>query len=252
MIFWTNLVIFIQALLTPMSIIFVAVLVGLGLWLFHKKIAARTLFAVAFAIFVFFSYDFGTNLLLRPLENSVKTVNPLDFPHVNTVVVLGGGRQPDSGRSPTATLGKISTTRLVEGVNVLRKTGAQNLILTGKDRNYGSIAALMAQVAIDLGVEEHQIITIDNAVNTRQEAMYTAEFVRGDTIFLVSSAAHLKRAVKNFEREGVYVIPIATDYNTFPNAVKNIHHFFPSAERIVISNRAIHEHLGLFWEIFRR
>jgi uncharacterized SAM-binding protein YcdF (DUF218 family) len=252
MIFWTNFIAFIQAITMPLSLIFITTVVGIGLWFFKKKIAARALFATSFVLFFFFSYDFGMFFLVRPLENSVKTVNLSDYPQVRTVVVLGGGRQADNGRSASATLSTVTTVRLVEGIRVFNMTNAQNLIVTGKCRQYGSIAALMAQTAIDLGVDEHRIITIDNAINTRQEANYTAEFVRGDTVFLVSSAMHLKRAAKNFEKEGVYVIPVATDFHTYPNRSNNLSRYFPSAQRIDISRRAIHEYLGLFWEIFRK
>ena len=259
MVFWTNIVALIQAVLSPLSLIFLTFLVGTALWLFKgkehatpKKVAARIFWAISFALFIFFSYDFGRILLVSPLENSVKSVNLSDFKNVNTVIVLGGGRRADSDRTATAKLGTVSTTRLVEGISVFNKTGAQNLILTGGHRDYGSIAALMAQVAIDLGVDEHRIITLDKAINTRQEAKYAAEFVQGDTVFLVSSAMHLKRAQKNFENEGIYVIPIATDFHSCPNDAINMWLFFPSAQRIENSRRAIHEYLGLFREIFRR
>ena len=105
MIFWNNIVALIQAFLAPLSLIFVTFLAGLAFWLFKgkqpspKKIIARILFAVSFALFIFFSYDFGTFFLVRPLENSVKIINPLDFDNINTVVVLGGGRTRSLGKS---------------------------------------------------------------------------------------------------------------------------------------------------------
>ena len=258
MVFWTNTVIFLQGLFSPTSLIFLSFAAGIALWIFSgkrisRKIASRALFCASFALFIFFSYPIGTYLLVSPLEKSVAAINPLDYPDVNTVVVLGAGRGADIGRSPSATLGPVSTTRLVEGIRVFNISGAQNLILTGASRNHGSIAALMAQLAIDLGVDEHQIITIDNATNTRQEARFTSDFVRGDTVFLVSSAMHLRRAVKNFEREGVYAIPVATDFHVNPaDSPDGIRMIFPSPQRILSCHAAVHEYLGLFWEIFRR
>jgi uncharacterized SAM-binding protein YcdF (DUF218 family) len=249
----THLVKLIQAMLSPLALYVELLLVSLLLYWLGKKTAARIVFVLSFALLIFFSSEIGRDILVAPLENAHSIHNPLDYPNVKTVVVLGAGRNPESERSVTAKLTSTSITRLVEGIRVFNLIDGNNLILTGKsDSENASIAVLMRQCAIDLGVNEHKIITVDNAINTRQEARYTAEFMFGDTVFLVSSAAHLKRAVKNFEREGIFAIPIATDYQIHPGKAATISSFFPNSDRITHSGRSIHEHLGLLWEIFRR
>jgi uncharacterized SAM-binding protein YcdF (DUF218 family) len=144
-------------------------------------------------------------------------------------------------------------TRLIEGILLFKATNAENLILTGSDfLSDISIAMTMKQCAVELGVDEHKIITVDNARNTREEAKYTADFARGDTVFLVSSAAHLKRAVKNFEKEGIFCVPVPTDYQTQPGKIKMISDYFPGPQRIENCSKSIHEYFGLLWEVFRK
>jgi uncharacterized SAM-binding protein YcdF (DUF218 family) len=243
---------FIQEMFFPLPLFFGFSLLALVLFLRKKEIIARVTLVAAFVFLLFFSYDVGQNYLIRPLEGAIPIYNPKDFPNVKTVVVLGGGKNPNSDRPVTAILSQTSLVRLVEGVRVFNLTDANNLILTGADvLSDISIAAAMKECAVDLGIDESRIITIDRARNTREEAKYTAEFVRGDSVFLVSSATHLKRAKKNFEREGILVVPIATDFILHNYEKLTIWHFFPSPTRITNSGKAIREHLGLLYEIFR-
>jgi len=249
--FWV--VKFIQQFFAPLSIFFGLLTVAGVLYFNKKKLLAKIVFAVSIGVLLFFSYGFGVRLLAQPLENAIEIVNPQDFENVKTVVVLGGGSHPDSDRPVSARLTNITVARLVEGIRVFNLSNAENLILTGANLTRGnSIASLMRQTAVDLGVDESRIITLDHARNTREEAAHAAEFVRGDTVFLVSSATHLKRAAKNFEREGIFVIPMPTDFVVHNHKQKTLFHYFPRPHNIENSGKAIHEYLGLFYEIFRR
>jgi uncharacterized SAM-binding protein YcdF (DUF218 family) len=242
----------IELMLSPFALFCEFALISLLLLCFKKKIAAWIIFVLSFGMLLFLSYDYGQYFLANPLEKTYGVCNPLNYPEVKTVVVLGGGRYPESDRPVSAKMSYATTVRLVEGIKIFNLIDAQKLFVTGKDYNYdSSIAALMKQCAIDLGVDGEKIFTVDNARNTREEARYTAEIVRGDTVFLVTSAAHLKRAVKNFGDEGIFVVPVPTDY-IVQNKRKSISYYFPDPQRIVNSGKAIHEYLGLFAELFNK
>jgi uncharacterized SAM-binding protein YcdF (DUF218 family) len=216
---------------------------------FRRRIMAGFVLGIAIASLLFFSSDFGQNTLAFPLESSIPVVNPLDHPNIKTVIVLGGGRYDDSDRPANSTLSIISVSRLVEGIRVFNLINADNLVFTGKDFiSGGSIAMLMKQCAIDLGVEKSKIATIDNARNTREEANHCAEFFSGDTVFLVSSATHLKRATEIFNDEGIFVFPMPADYQIHKKDKKTLLDIFPNSSRLVDSDKSIHEYLGLLWE----
>lgn len=243
---------FIMEFFAPLTFFFGLLAFSAILYAFGKKIFSKLIFGFSILFLMFFSYEIGQNMLAKPLEDAIEICVPENFPNIKTIVVLGGGKNPESNRPVSAILSKTTLNRLVEGISLFNSTDANNLIVTGADlTGERSIAAAMKECAVNLGVDESKIITIDNARNTREEAKYTADFVQGDSIFLVSSASHLKRAKKNFEREGIFVVPVPTDY-IVQNGPKTIWTFFPSPDRIANSGRAIREYLGLFYENFRK
>jgi len=242
-------------LLYPVPLFCELLIISIVLSFFGKKISGKIVFVIAIAFFVFCSYDFGQIMIAKPLESEFPLVNPLDHPGVKTVVVLGGGRYPVSDRPANAKLTNVSIARTVEGIRIFKLTKAKNIIFTGKDyRNNSSIAGLMKLLAVDLGVDEKKIITVDNAVNTREEAKFCTEILKeGDTVFLVTSAIHLKRAVKCFEKEGIAVIGMPTDFQVQKNEIikNNPSIFFPNSYNLLMTQRSIHEYLGLLWEKIR-
>jgi uncharacterized SAM-binding protein YcdF (DUF218 family) len=202
----------------------------------------------------FFSSELGQDFLAKRLENSIPIVNPLDYPNIKNVVVMGNGLAFSSNRPANAKLSTIAVTRLVEGVRVFNLTQADNIFFTGlnfADHSL-SIAAIMKQSAVDLGVDETKIITIDNSRNSREEARYLSEYLKGDTIFLVSSAAHLKRAAINFENAGIFVIPMPTDYQKNNKKKKTLLCLLPNYNCLANSEKSLHEYRGLLWEKVRK
>ncbi|MDR0303626.1 MAG: YdcF family protein [Chitinispirillales bacterium] len=233
-------------------IFFIISALAVLLIVFKKKTAGIIVLIFAFFSLCFFSSDYGQNVLAHPLESSIPVTNPQEHLSVKTVIVLGGGRYEDSDLPANAILSPTSICRLVEGIRVFNLINANNLVFTGNDFVTGnSIATLMKQCAVDLGVNETKIIAIEDAKNTREEAKRCAEYFMGDTVFLVSSAAHLKRAAINFENEGVFVIQTPTDYQIHKKNKKIFFDFFPNSQRLVNSGKCIHEYLGLFWEKFK-
>jgi len=239
--------------LYPVSLFCELLIISIVLSIFGKKISGKIVFVIAIAFFVFCSYDFGQITLAKPLESEFPLVNPLDHPSIKTVVVLGGGRFPVSERPANAKLTNVSIARTVEGIRVFNLIKANSIIFTGKDDiNNSSIAGLMKLLALDLGIDEKKILTVDNAINTREEAKSCAEILReGDTIFLVTSAVHLKRAVKCFEREGISVIGMPTDFQVNEIAKNSPSVFFPNPYNLVGTHKSVHEYLGLLWERIR-
>jgi uncharacterized SAM-binding protein YcdF (DUF218 family) len=240
----------VEAMLSPLAIYVELTLFAILLRLFGKRILAYTVFALSFIALLFVSYDIGQDLLAAPLEKEYAVCDPRDYPEVKTIVVLGGGKFPESDKPTSAKLSKMTLARLVEGIRIFNMIDAQRLIVTGKDyTDDSSIAELMKRCAMELGVDGEKIITVDNARNTREEAKYTAEIVKGDTVFLVTSAVHLKRAVKNFGDEGVFVIPVPTDFQVHTRNKQSVAYYTPSPQRIANSGKSIHEYLGLLAEL---
>jgi|GEM_PF-2237723 len=235
--------------LSPLALFFELIISAGILICFKKKKIGTTVLVFALIFLYFFSSGFGQNFLAKPLENSITPVNPLDYPNVKTVFVMGNGTAFPSNRPANAKLTATAIMRLVEGVRIFNLVQADNIFFTGKNfEDTLSIAELMKQCAVNLGIDEAKIITIDNSRNTRDEARYCAEYMKGDTMFLVSSAAHLKRAKINFEEAGVFVIPMPTDHQVNAINKKLIKYYLPNPYSLVNSDKSFHEYRGLLWE----
>jgi uncharacterized SAM-binding protein YcdF (DUF218 family) len=94
--------------------------------------------------------------------------------------------------------------------------------------------------------------------NTYEDALYSTEILseKGiDRALLVTSAQHMPRAVALFEKQGLEVIPLPTDYGvtqadwdqlTQPNLAVQILNFFPSIGNIGRTTGVLKEYLGFF------
>jgi len=88
----------------------------------------------------------------------------------------------------------------------------------------------------------------DQSRNTAENAIYSQKILAKEgikRIILVTHAIHMGRAVKQFERVGLTVIPAPT--SLFSHTKLDIFSFLPSASALEMSSMAIHECLGEIW-----
>ncbi len=84
--------------------------------------------------------------------------------------------------------------------------------------------------------------------NTAENALYSQKILAKEhiqRIVLVTHAIHMSRAVEQFKRVGMTVIPAPT--SLFPNSKLDIFSFLPSASALEMSSMVIHEWLGGIW-----
>jgi uncharacterized SAM-binding protein YcdF (DUF218 family) len=100
--------------------------------------------------------------------------------------------------------------------------------------------ALVQDFAVPVRWEEHRART------TYENAVFSAELLRRDgitTVYLVSHARHIPRAVAIFESVGLTVVPAPT-YFTTPSPDPGLLDFLPSADKLRDSWLAIRELVG--------
>jgi len=74
------------------------------------------------------------------------------------------------------------------------------------------------------------------------------EIVGKDKFILVTSAAHMPRAMGLFRKQGMEPIPAPTDYMAGEReGGLRLGMFFPSAGSLEKAGSAIHEYLGMVW-----
>ena len=173
--------------------------------------------------------------------------------NIDAIVVLGAGvYEWEDGAPATKNLGATSLSRAIEGIRLAKKYPETPLIFTGGtigDRPASS--ASMADLAIDLGIPEEQIITFSTPTSTWEEAQRTAAELGTSKVILVSSALHLPRAILLFEKSGISASPSPTDYLSDPSP-SDILDFLPNAGAWLTWQRAFHEIYGRIWFKFTK
>ena len=99
------------------------------------------------------------------------------------------------------------------------------------------------------GIDSTSIIIEDKARNTHDHAPRVREIVekRGlkSDIILVTSAMHMYRSVKVFQKAGFTVHPAPTDYWVATGGMPGVFDFLPDAEAFFFSTTVLHEYYGL-------
>lgn len=195
------------------------------------------------------STPYAHSLLSIGLEDhSIPTVE--EASQADVIVVLGGGRETGapqwSGRDVVA---EAPLARLAEAARWHRRTGLP-LLLTGgmnTDRDTESEAQLMARM-LDQAFNIQARWLEQESTTTRENADFSARILNAgnmDTILLVTHAAHLTRAIPEFERLGFKVIPAPMGF-THTGSGDGIN-LMPRADYLQQSARLLHERIGILY-----
>ncbi len=186
--------------------------------------------------------------LLEPLESQYPAVLNAGAlaPPPRFVVVLGAGAQEQAGWPITAELTPTSLVRLAEGLRLLRQLGDARLIVSGGSA-HGQLATARgyAQAAEALGVAATRLIINDTPLDTRAEIRNIRAEVADAPVLLVTSAAHMPRAMAYCRKYGVRAIAAPTGYLAQPAARWDLLAFLPTSSALQKSETALHEYLGL-------
>ena len=254
----------VATLLMPLPVALLLVLIGA--W-FASRGLRRTGFVAVFAGFLLLFLSAWSPLadrLLEPLEQAYEPVLDVwTLEGVAAVVVLGAGWEPDAHWPAGTRLNDSSVHRLMEGLRLLRalsdapqfdeggsvRPDGPRLVVSGGSRRPGvaPVAHGYAAAAQELGVPAERIIVVDTPMDTAQEAHAVRELLGTDARFLlVTSASHMKRAMRHFERVGLTPIPSPTHFRTGRGGPDRLSYWVPSSGALRKTERAVYETLGLW------
>lgn len=220
-----------------------------SLWFTKKQKAGKLIVSLGVLLVIAFGYNSIPNLLILPLERSYPKYEKSDI-NVKHVAVLGGGSSSDNQIPLSNWLSSPSLGRLVEGIIIYKKNPGSLLILSGySEKDKKSNAEVMADVAISLGVPKNDIILEKLPKDTYEEVLLIKEIVKDKPFILVTSAAHMKRAMMLFKKQKAKPIPAPTDY-LFKDSNNEMLQL-PSAAGFEKANSAVHEYLGILWAKLR-
>ena len=236
---------FLGGLLMPVPIILLLLFWALLLLVRKKTRWLGVPFVLlAFVLLFVASYAPLSSRLTGPLEQQFASYHPGATP-VTYIAVLGSGHVSGGGLPITSELKPEGVVRLVEGIRIYRLNPGSKLIFTGyQGGDPISYSDKIVELALALGVPAEDILAFSGPKDTADEAKLIAEKFPGANLVLVTSAAHLPRAMGLFRSVGLAPIPAPTNHLTRP--VRS-YWLFPSAHSLSRSQTWLYEKLGLFW-----
>lgn len=241
-------------LLHPYTILLL--LTGLGLAnLWRKRSESRKrllLVTVPYVLLVVFSLPAVAYLLVGSLEWQYPGLERRPEDTQAIVVLSSGVRRPDGPRRGFE-LDEDSLNRCLRAAEVYREGKPCPVVATGGPAPDGdpdhSVAAAMGDFLVQLGVRRQDLILEEHASSTHENAVNTAKLLqkRGlRRIVLVTTATHLPRAVRCFQKQGLEPTACGAGFKATPGSTARFG-FVPQMGAAQGSQRVAHEWLGLAW-----
>lgn len=194
--------------------------------------------------------------LISALEDGYVSREAATYPESVAIIVLGGGvtAQRTGGRN---ILPGRSFDRLYLGCRLFQDKKAPVVVLSGGGISWrqapGSLleSQQMFLLARELGIPEKALIRESHSRNTRENAWFTREILRGNgwsgPVLLVTSAFHMPRARACFEKLGLTVVPCPADFRSDPYKRKAALDFLPDAGALDDTTIALKEYTGMLY-----
>lgn len=228
-----------QQLILPSAFIPLIILFGVLLTFRQKNFkVGRLIVLVGLGLYYLFSITPVVDLLLTPLEKEYATVKTDEIRDADKIVLLLGGRESD-------------VLRASEVLRIAYLTDQKaKVIISGTDptnpRSEEATAVRMFFTA--RGIPAENISIEGTSRNTWENVRNIAEMIGDEPFFLVTSAYHMKRSMREFERVGANPIPAPMDFKI--RGEYGIFSYFPSARHLRNSDLAIHEYFGILFYNF--
>ena len=104
---------------------------------------------------------------------------------------------------------------------------------------------VLREYGISNGIPSEKISVRKHLDKTAGKAVAVKELISpSKRIILVTSAYHMYRAKRLFEKQGFIVIPYKVDYKSERNAETTIINFLPSADNLKTTETAVREIIG--------
>ncbi len=221
---------------------------------------SKKLFLKSFIFLYFFSMGLTSDLLISYVEKPYKILPVKNIIDADSVVVLGGMRELNDINKEIIEWNDPD--RFFAGLKVYKEGKAKRIIFTdgynpffGKNVTEG---VLNKRDAISMGISEEAIMITGKARNTQEESqelrkLFDKNKFLDNEIILITSAFHMKRAKRLFERSGFKVFEFPVDFK--PKCLKkklrdNLFCLLPRASSLNHSSTALREIIGrVFYQI---
>jgi uncharacterized SAM-binding protein YcdF (DUF218 family) len=230
-----------EALVLPSNICFLLTIAGLVLAVTPRtRRAALATLSLAGVLLVVFSCGKTATWLLGPLEYAFPRVPDQPTP-VRAIVILAGYATDDAEMSLSDRLNPPTLYRVVEGALLWRQCLDCRVVVSGTSPT----TDIMANVLTALGVPQASLKLDNGSVHTAASAINLRPLLGDEPFYLVTSAAHLPRAMAAFAAVHLRPVPAPTDHRQPSSVDKGV--WFLSPFHLQASDLAVHERIGAWW-----
>lgn len=220
---------FISFFLEPYSFIFVLLFLGFLFLLFNSLKKAKVLIFLSLTFAFLFSHSSFSNMLMNPLENKYKKIeNYEDIKEIKYILLLGGDLEA----------------RSYEVLKLYSNIDGVKVITSGfKGSGVISQAKEASNKLIELGISMDDIIMQELPRDTIEEAKSAKNIIKDDKFIMVTTASHMPRSMKIFNKYGLTPIPAPTAHTVKKLESNN----FLDLDELKKTNMALHEYIGIAW-----
>jgi len=228
-------------------LVIIVILIGL---IKNKK----KLIYIAIGVLYIISTPIFSNNFFKLVEGSEyrKPISAIDS--ADAIVVLSGMLEINEvGDSTYIEWGDPD--RFFGGIALFKAGKAQSLVITGGkmpwDKATKTEGEMLKEYAVSNGIPSEKIFVTKDVENTADEAVAVKELISpSKRIILVTSAYHMYRAQRLFEKQGFEVNPFKVDYKSSSKKFIDILDLLPSADNLKKSEIATREIVGrIYYQI---
>ena len=220
----------------------------LGLIILGLIIGSKKTSFMGLIVLVICSLPIFSNRLIAYLEHNYQLKNISEVDTADAIVVLSGMVRTIQTNEVLSYEFSESVDRIFAGIDLFKENKAPSLILTGGKMPWSigkPEGEYLRDVAIKYGVPRKNILLTENVQNTDQEAKSVKKILTIDApkVVLVTSAFHMPRAQKVFEKVGIRIVPFPVDFRNASSKLTFMH-FMPSAKSIWETSFFVKEMIG--------
>ena len=252
----------VQFLIEPLNLIFLATLLAWFFLTIRKPVLTNRLLALTIIGFLGVGYMPIPESLIHILENAVPkpSIQNLNRDQFAGIIILGGAIEGEDVAVDRGEISlKSSAERVTKGLELIRKYPYKPFIFSGFSDRVNlrgmSEADAFKQLIQEQGLSSATSNTAhyeNQSRNTHENAIYSKKII--DTIYqqspdqqskpwlLVTSASHMYRSTKIFEKQGIPIIAVPVDYQT-ANTLQ--WREFNLTEGAFLWNKLLHEYIGI-------
>lgn len=249
-----NVVLFLTKLLPvfvyPLGLALLVILSGVCLGLFGARRLAFVMIGAAAAGLWIAATPIVSEWALGALERQNPPIAISDMNRADLAIVLGGALGGPAPPRLTVDLGEASD-RVLHAARLFRAGKVGRVLVTGGNLPWSPAhrpeAELIRDLLVEWGVPLSAIEIAGASRNTYENALEIRALYEREpfaSAFLVTSAAHMPRALAVFRRAGLPVTPATTDIEVVAPGPWTILRLLPDAGALRLTTAALREWIG--------